>query len=94
MEGTADDSGVSLRAVSELLLITNDDLSVDWDYILNFSMLEIYNETIRDLLVSSTSSGNNNSSNNNSSNKLDVRLSADGNNVPGLTEKQVQYYIQ
>ena len=39
-------------------------------------MLEIYNETIRDLL-------------NINNNKLDVRQAVDGNNVPGLTEIKV-----
>lgn len=46
-----------------------------WEYTLTFSMLEIYNETIRDLLDS-----------NPAKEKLDVRQTPEGNVVPGLTE--------
>jgi len=69
--------GVSTRAVGELIRIVQQ-LTSEWSYELKFSMLEIYNETIRDLLAEKGSS-----------NKLDVRLSADGNNVPGLTAVEV-----
>ena len=76
---TPSDQGISLRTVRELLRITQTELC-DWDYVLLFSMLEIYNETIRDLL-----NGNNN--------KLDVRQAVDGNNVPGLTEVKVSVCV-
>ncbi len=46
---------------------------------MSFSMLEIYNETIRDLLVASNANGV----------KLDVRQTPEGNSVPGLAEVQV-----
>jgi kinesin family protein C2/C3 len=46
-------------------------------------MLEIYNETIRDLLI-------NNNNNNNNATKLEIRQTSDGNNsLPGLTEIQL-----
>ena len=49
MEGHTSDLGVSPRAVSELFVIV-EKLKRDWSYVLTFSMLEIYNETILDLL--------------------------------------------
>ena len=49
MEGCTGDQGVSPRAVSELFIIV-EKLQRDWSYVLTFSMLEIYNETILDLL--------------------------------------------
>ena len=53
MEGSTGDQGVSPRAVSELFIIV-DKLQRDWSYVLTFSMLEIYNETILDLLDNHT----------------------------------------
>lgn len=74
---SAEDNGVSPRAVGELLRIADE--STDINYSLTFSMLEIYNETIRDLL---TSGGGGDS-------KLDVRQTPEGNVVPGLVESKV-----
>ena len=53
MEGNAADRGVSPRAVSELFIIV-DKMKSDCTYVLTFSMLEIYNETILDLLDNHT----------------------------------------
>lgn len=48
----------------------------DWTYTFKFSMLEIYNETIRDLLGEQGE-------------KLEIRQTERGNSVPGLTEVDV-----
>jgi kinesin family protein C2/C3 len=81
MEGTRGDSehvGVSPRAISELFNLI-ESMQSDWTYTLTFSMLEIYNETVRDLLDCSKGEKE----------KLDIRQSAEGNVVSGLTEMQV-----
>ncbi len=80
MEGYGPNIGVSPRAISELFRIIAD-VSEDWAYTVTFSTLEIYNETIRDLL-----------DNSNDRDKLDVRQTAEGNVVPGLVEVVVRYY--
>ena len=49
MEGYGPDKGVSPRAVAELFNIVESSKS-EWSYALTFSMLEIYNESILDLL--------------------------------------------
>ena len=49
----------------------------EWRYSILVSMLEIYNESIRDLLSS------------NRENKLDIRLNTDGLYIPGLTQVSV-----
>ena len=54
---------------------------------MHFSMLEIYNETIRDLLV--TPDKDKKFSEKEETNKLDIRQTPEGNVVPGLTEVQV-----
>jgi kinesin family protein C2/C3 len=77
MEGDHSDyehSGVSPRAVGELFRIV-ENLTPTWTYTLTFSMLEIYNETILDLLDGSGMKD-----------KLDVRQTPEGNVVPVLTE--------
>jgi hypothetical protein len=52
MEGYGNDKGVSPRAVAELFSIV-DSSKKDISYTLTFSMLEIYNESILDLLDNS-----------------------------------------
>ena len=97
-------AGVSPRAVSELFRVI--DTMHDWSFTVIVSMLEVYNETLRDLLHLNN---NNNNSNNNSSNNsgsmgkgpvaakdknitgLDIRQTNEGNVVPGLTEVQVNH---
>ena len=49
MEGYGPDKGVSPRAVAELFNIVESSKN-EWSYALTFSMLEIYNESILDLL--------------------------------------------
>lgn len=77
MEGYGENVGVSPRAIRELFRIISE-MSEDWSYNVTFSTLEIYNETIRDLLDSSSDKD-----------KLDVRQTPEGNVVSGLTELQV-----
>lgn len=78
MEGYGDNIGVSPRAISELFNQVGQ--LEDWEYTLTLSMLEIYNETIRDLLDSSNSKDKE---------KLEIRQTPEGNQVPGLTEVAV-----
>lgn len=69
---------MSPRAIHEIFRII-DSMAEDWAYTVTFSTLEIYNETLRDLLDASADRD-----------KLDVRQTPQGNNsVPGLTEVQV-----
>ena len=77
MEGYGSDVGVSPRAISELF-DRIASLADNWEYRVEFSTLEIYNESIRDLLDSSGKKD-----------KLDVRQGPEGNQVVGLTEVPV-----
>ncbi len=74
-------SGISPRAVYEIFRLI-DNVKDTWEYIVNFSVLEIYNETIRDLLISPDNTRKNVKT-------LDVRQTSDGNSIPGLTEEIV-----
>eukprot|EP01039_Chlorochromonas_danica_P008825 gene8825-9728_t len=76
MEGYGDQVGVSPRALAELFRQVNE-LAESWTYTLTLSMLEIYNETIRDLLDTGKSGVKD---------KLEIRQTPEGNTVPGLTE--------
>ena len=73
--------GVSPRAVYEIFRLINQ-MKDKWEYTVQFCMLEIYNETIRDLLISSDKMKK-------CDKPLDVRQTTDGNVVPGLTEEIV-----
>ncbi|XP_039973982.1 kinesin-like protein KIFC3 isoform X2 [Xiphias gladius] len=80
MEGVADDPGINQRAL-RLLFSEVTDKTPDWDYKITVSMVEIYNETLRDLLRE------------NPTDKLDIKMNPDGSGqlyVPGLTEFTVQ----
>ncbi|KAL3631652.1 Kinesin-like protein KIN-14S [Castilleja foliolosa] len=80
MEGTPEDRGVNYRTLEELFRISNDRSSII-KYELFVSMLEVYNEKIRDLLVDSS---------NQPVKKLDIKQSAEGTQeVPGLVEAPV-----
>ncbi|XP_037618788.1 kinesin-like protein KIFC3 isoform X3 [Sebastes umbrosus] len=80
MEGVEDDPGINQRAL-RLLFSEVTDKAPDWDYQISVSMVEIYNETLRNLLGE------------NPSDKLDIKMNPDGSGqlyVPGLTEFTVQ----
>lgn len=76
MEGPSRNPGINQRALN-LLFEETRDRGVDWDFTLNVSVLEIYNEMLRDLLGDDPSA------------KLDIRQGTEGLFVPGLTEIQV-----
>uniref|UniRef100_A0A3Q3VUQ9 Kinesin-like protein n=1 Tax=Mola mola TaxID=94237 RepID=A0A3Q3VUQ9_MOLML len=80
MEGVADDPGINQRAL-RLLFSEVSDKAPDWEYNITVSMVEIYNETLRNLLGE------------NLTDKLDIKMNPDGSGqlyVPGLTEFTVQ----
>ncbi|XP_078139950.1 kinesin-like protein KIFC3 [Centroberyx gerrardi] len=80
MEGVAEDPGINQRAL-RLLFSEVTEKAPDWDYKITVSMVEIYNETLRNLLGDSPSE------------KLDIKMNPDGSGqlyVPGLTEFTVQ----
>uniref|UniRef100_A0A1A8FXM7 Kinesin-like protein n=1 Tax=Nothobranchius korthausae TaxID=1143690 RepID=A0A1A8FXM7_9TELE len=80
MEGVTSDPGINQRAL-RLLFSEVMEKAPDWVYRITVSMVEIYNETLRDLLRE------------NPGDKLDIRLNPDGSGqlyVPGLTEITVQ----
>ncbi|XP_071058456.1 LOW QUALITY PROTEIN: kinesin-like protein KIFC3 [Pseudochaenichthys georgianus] len=79
MEGALDNPGINQRALRLLFSEVTDKL--DWDYKISVSMVEIYNEMLRE-----PSGGK-------PSDKLDIKLNPDGSGqlyVPGLTEFTVQ----
>ncbi|XP_066541629.1 kinesin-like protein KIFC3 isoform X2 [Hoplias malabaricus] len=80
MEGVSDDPGINQRAL-RLLFSEVSEKKPDWDYNITVSMVEIYNETLRNLLGD------------NPSEKLDIKMCPDGSGqlyVPGLTEFTVE----
>ncbi|XP_041376405.1 kinesin-like protein KIFC3 isoform X2 [Gigantopelta aegis] len=77
MEGPPGDAGINQRAIQELFKEISERGS-DWDYSISVSVLEIYNEAIRDLLSED------------STYKLEVKLNPEGGyHVPGLVCVQV-----
>ncbi|KAJ0069810.1 hypothetical protein NL108_014744 [Boleophthalmus pectinirostris] len=76
MMGTKEQPGVNIRSIRELLRICAEKDKVT--YTLKISMLEIYNETLNDLLSKSPGSA------------LDLRVQGKSVSVPGLTQVQVQ----
>ncbi|RXH82293.1 hypothetical protein DVH24_036634 [Malus domestica] len=80
MEGTSENRGVNYRTLEELFRISKDRGGF-MRYELCVSMLEVYNEKIRDLLVDNT---------NQPTRKLEIKQCADGTlDVPGLVEERV-----
>ncbi|XP_047199222.1 kinesin-like protein KIFC3 isoform X5 [Hippoglossus stenolepis] len=80
MEGVVNDPGINQRGL-RLLFSEVTEKAPDWDYKISVSMVEIYNETLRDLLGE------------NPTDKLDIKMNPDGSGqlyVPGLTEFPVQ----
>ncbi|KAL8602769.1 hypothetical protein ACOMHN_064076 [Nucella lapillus] len=78
MEGPESDPGINQRALLQLFSETTEK-GQDWQFTIEVSVLEIYNETIRDLL------------NSDSGNKLEVKMKGEGGgyHVPGLVTTQV-----
>uniref|UniRef100_A0AAV2LUK3 Kinesin-like protein KIFC3 n=1 Tax=Knipowitschia caucasica TaxID=637954 RepID=A0AAV2LUK3_KNICA len=79
MEGVAENPGINQRAL-QLLFSEVTEKEADWDYTISVSMVEIYNETLRDLLGDHLTE------------KLDIKLHPDGSGqlyVPGLTKVTV-----
>ena len=79
--------GVSPRCFQELFKIVAER-ELEWSYVMTLSMLEIYNESILDLLNSSSASSKDKDKG------LDVRQGPEGNVVPGLIEVAVADYDQ
>ncbi|XP_059420598.1 kinesin-like protein KIFC3 isoform X2 [Carassius carassius] len=80
MEGVPEDPGINQRAL-RLLFSEVSEKKPDWDYKITVSMVEIYNETLRNLLGD------------NPNEKLDIKMCPDGSRqlyVPGLTEFTVE----
>ncbi|KAM3877444.1 kinesin-like protein KIFC3 [Diretmus argenteus] len=80
MEGVAEDPGINQRAL-RLLFSEVTEKAPDWDFNITVSMVEIYNETLRNLLGDGPGE------------KLDIKMNPDGSGqlyVPGLTEFNVQ----
>ncbi|WJX80128.1 hypothetical protein P8452_63167 [Trifolium repens] len=80
MEGTPEHRGVNYRTLEELFQISEDRQGM-MKYELHVSMLEVYNEKIKDLLAGNPSEA---------TKKLEVKQAADGTQeVPGLVETRV-----
>ncbi|ERN12672.1 kinesin-like protein KIN-14S isoform X1 [Amborella trichopoda] len=78
MEGTPEDRGVNYRTLEELFHISRERKAT-MKYDLSVSMLEVYNERIRDLLVE----------NGDASKKLEIKQGEGAQQIPGLVEKGV-----
>ncbi|XP_031564254.1 kinesin-like protein KIFC3 isoform X2 [Actinia tenebrosa] len=76
MEGIPDNPGINQRAL-QLLFEETSDRQGEWQYSISISVMEIYNEMLRDLLSEDTSA------------KLDIKQGKDGLFVPGLQEVMV-----
>ncbi|XP_027364543.1 kinesin-like protein KIN-14S [Abrus precatorius] len=80
MEGTPEHRGVNYRTLEELFRITEERQRVI-KYDLSVSMLEVYNEKIKDLLVENSTQP---------MKKLEIKQAAEGTQeVPGLVEARV-----
>ena len=73
MEGPADNRGVNFRAL-ELLFNLRDERAAQFDYEISVSLLEVYNEQLRDLLAERVGDK-----------KLAIKQGEHGMYVPGLT---------
>ncbi|KAF9620560.1 hypothetical protein IFM89_013225 [Coptis chinensis] len=82
MEGPKEDRGVNYRTLEELFRTMRDRQGL-YRYEVSVSVLEVYNEQIRDLLVPGSQSAI-------TSKRLEIRQVADGvHHVPGLVEAHV-----
>ena len=89
MDGSKNNPGVvyrSLNAIFDRIQEESREGEKMMDYEIKLSMLEIYNETIRDLLDVSPPSSNNAEK----PKRLDIRQGEDGLYVPGLTQINVE----
>ncbi|XP_062861099.1 kinesin-like protein KIFC3 [Trichomycterus rosablanca] len=80
MEGVPENPGINQRAL-RLLFSEVSEKKHDWNYTITVSMVEIYNETLRNLLGADHNE------------KLDIKMCPDGSGqlyVPGLTEFAVE----
>ncbi|CAL8260155.1 unnamed protein product [Merluccius merluccius] len=78
MTGTRDQPGVNVRSIQELLHMCTEQQSIS--YSLKVSMLEIYNDSLNDLLAKK----------NRTAPPLEIRAQGRGVSVPGLTQVPVQ----
>ncbi|XP_074490168.1 uncharacterized protein LOC141766895 [Sebastes fasciatus] len=76
MMGSKENPGVNIRSIRELLRICAGKEKIS--YTLKISMLEIYNDSLNDLLIKSPGAA------------LDIRVQGKSVTVPGLTQIQVQ----
>ncbi|GLU14648.1 hypothetical protein SLE2022_312070 [Rubroshorea leprosula] len=82
MEGIEEARGVNFRTLEKLFQIINERQKL-FQYDISVSVLEVYNEQIRDLLVSGTQPGL-------AARRLEVRQAGEGmHHVPGLVEAHV-----
>ncbi|KAG9472886.1 hypothetical protein GDO78_016071 [Eleutherodactylus coqui] len=82
MEGTTENPGINHQAL-QVLYQEMEARKGLWTYSVSLSMVEIYNEVIRDLLSKDPQE------------KLDIKLNPDGSgqlHVPGLTNKEVKSF--
>ena len=75
-QGPPHNPGINQRAL-QLLFDETGERATDWDYCINVSVMEIYNEMLRDLLGQDPSA------------KLDIKQGREGLFVPGLVEVEV-----
>uniref|UniRef100_A0A0G4IDS4 Kinesin-like protein n=1 Tax=Chromera velia CCMP2878 TaxID=1169474 RepID=A0A0G4IDS4_9ALVE len=78
MQGYGEDKGIYTRTFNELFQVMKERGS-DWKYVMKVSMIEIYNDDIKDLLGDEAAR----------SKKLAVRQGPQGNYVPDLTLRDV-----
>ncbi len=76
LQGPASNPGLNQRALQELFHLV-EERQTDYDYSIVVSVLEIYNECVRDLLSVDPTQ------------KLDIKQGSDGVYVPGLTQVAV-----
>lgn len=78
MEGNKDNPGINQRTLAMLFKET-EDRGQDWTFTITVSVMEIYNEMIRDLLSGDPSY------------KMEVKMKSDGGlHVPGLCSEEVK----
>ncbi|CAN8239468.1 unnamed protein product [Cochlearia groenlandica] len=83
MEGTQDDRGVNYRTLKNLFQIIKER-ETRYSYEISVSVLEVYNEQIRDLLVPASQSAS-------TTKRFEIRQVSEGNHhVPGLVEAPVK----